>query len=55
MAKSYKCKCGKEFYIRPSWLYKLTVNGKVNYYCSYTCWRADGGGNKKYYVGKSIN
>ena len=43
--KIYECKCGKRFIPRPNWLYKI----KSKYYCSYTCWRKDGGdgGNTK--------
>lgn len=41
-----KCEiCNKNIIISPNYLYKLSKNGKVKYYCSYTCWRKDGGGN----------
>lgn len=43
-----KCDCGKLFTPRPCWTYKL----KGKKYCSYTCWRAAGGDNKKHYARK---
>ena len=46
-----QCVCGKEFNIRPRWLYKIIKGNKVTHYCSYNCWRANGGGeSKKYYA-----
>ena len=31
--------CGKNFIIPPENIYKFTVNGKLQHYCSYTCYR----------------
>lgn len=31
--------CGKLFFPTPLWVYKLTVKGKLKYFCSYTCYR----------------
>ena len=45
-----KCVCGKEFNLRPFWLYKIRGKDKVTHYCSYNCWRANGGDNKNFYV-----
>lgn len=40
------CKrCGKMFIPAPQHLYKIQKDGKSNYYCSYNCWRKDGGDN----------
>lgn len=40
------CSCGKQFMSRKKWLYKY----KGRTYCSYTCWRNAGGGNKRFYA-----
>lgn len=42
-----KCKiCGKTFIPTYKYLYKLKDrNQKTIYYCSYTCWKKDGGDN----------
>lgn len=32
--------CGKRFLLPVSNLYKLTIRGKVEHYCSYTCYMA---------------
>lgn len=40
--------CGKLFIISHSWLYKINSKDKLNYYCSYNCWRKGGGDNGKY-------
>ena len=43
------CKgCGKYFVVaRPAYYtYKLQIKDKLNYYCSYTCWRKAGGDAK---------
>ena len=50
--KIYKCKCGRDFIPHPNWLYKQIKNKKTIYYCSYTCWRKDGGdnGRKNHYA-----
>lgn len=47
--KEYNCEiCNKVFIPRPNWLYKITnKKGNVQYYCSYTCWRKDGGDSGK--------
>ena len=39
------CRCGKMFIPGKEHLYKLIRNNKSCYYCSYTCWRKDGGDN----------
>lgn len=42
----YQCKrCGKMFIPGAEHLYKIIKDGKTNYYCSYSCWRKDGGDN----------
>lgn len=43
------CECGKSFVPTYGWLYKLQSrkNGKISYYCSYTCWRKAGGDGGK--------
>ena len=48
LGKMYECKCGNKFFPRPNWLYKI----KATYYCSYNCWRKDGGdnGGKNHYA-----
>lgn len=38
-------RCGKMFIPGAEHLYKITKDKKVNYYCSYSCWRKDGGDN----------
>lgn len=45
----YTCKCGKCFIPTTMWVYKLVPRGKkkIQYYCSYSCWRKDGGGSGK--------
>ena len=51
MFKMEMCKrCGKMFIPAPQHLYKLVRNGKTYSYCSYTCWRKDGGDNGKRYI-----
>lgn len=46
MFKTQLCKrCGKMFIPAPQHLYKLTHYNKTDYYCSYNCWRKDGGDN----------
>lgn len=40
--------CNKYFLPTHYWTYRLIVNGKSQYYCSYTCWRKDGGGGTRY-------
>lgn len=40
-------RCGKMFIPAAEHLYKITKYGKTNYYCSYTCWRKDGGDSGK--------
>ena len=40
-------KCGKMFIPGREHLYKLVKEGKTRYYCSYSCWRRDGGDNGK--------
>lgn len=49
-----KCeKCGKLLYPTPGWVYKIPGSGtrRVKWYCSYKCWRKDGGGSG----GREIN
>ena len=43
-------RCGKMFIPGSEHLYKLIKSGKTYYYCSYTCWRKDGGDNGKRYI-----
>lgn len=45
-----ECKiCGKKFIANPNWMYKIhkgktkKEKSKLNYYCSYTCYRKAGG------------
>ena len=47
MFQTKMCKrCGKMFIPGALHLYKIVDrNNKTNYYCSYTCWRKDGGDN----------
>ena len=46
MFETAKCeKCTKFFIPAKEHLYKLVKKGKTCYYCSYTCWRKDGGDN----------
>ena len=40
-------RCGKMFIPGAEHLYKLIRDNKTQYYCSYTCWRKDGGDNGK--------
>lgn len=43
-----KCvECGKTIYPTKDWIYKIPAAGKhkVKWYCSYTCWRKNGGGS----------
>lgn len=50
MFKMQMCKrCGKMFIPGSEHLYKLIKLGKTCYYCSYTCWRKDGGDNGRRY------
>ena len=37
--------CGQVFLATVNWLYKLRKkpNSTMNYYCSYKCWRKNGG------------
>lgn len=35
--------CKKGFIYNRMSIYKLIKNGKLRFYCSYTCWRKDGG------------
>jgi hypothetical protein len=35
--------CKREFLHNSMSIYKLEKNNKIRYYCSYTCWRKDGG------------
>lgn len=45
------CKrCGKMFIPAKEHLYKMIKDGKTCYYCTYTCWRKDGGDNGKRYI-----
>ena len=42
--------CGKVFVFNPMSIYKLYNNKrdkKLKWYCSYTCWRKDGGDSGK--------
>ena len=39
--------CKKKFIFNSLSIYKLTIRGRIKYYCSYTCWRKAGGGNYK--------
>ena len=41
--------CGKEFIFNGMSIYKLVKNHKTRWYCSYTCWRKDGGDNGRKY------
>jgi len=44
----YECPiCGKKFIPTANYLYKLRSIHGVKYYCSYTCWRKDGGDSGK--------
>lgn len=45
-----KCdECGKEFIPGAEHLYVMTRYGRgKEWYCSYTCWRANGGDNKQW-------
>ena len=46
MFKTRICaRCGKMFIPGAEHLYKIEKDKKVNNYCSYTCWRKDGGDN----------
>lgn len=38
--------CGKEFIPASQHLYKLNKEGRTRWYCSYTCWKRNGGDNK---------
>lgn len=40
----YKCVCGKDFIPSPGWVYKKHRTKKIDYFCSYSCWRKAGGG-----------
>lgn len=31
--------CKKNFLITPMWVYKLMINQKTEYFCSYTCYK----------------
>lgn len=43
--------CKKKFITySPGWVYRQIKGSKTRYYCSYTCWRKDGGGDAKTYV-----
>lgn len=47
MSDRCKCpKCGKTFIKPVENIYRLTIKGKTKHYCSYSCWRKAGGGNK---------
>lgn len=47
----YVCpECGKIFRFYPSTIYVKNTGKKRIYYCSYNCWRKNGGGNKRHYV-----
>ena len=38
--KIFKCPvCGKDFVHNPSSIYRLVIKQKINWYCSYTCYR----------------
>jgi len=41
--KTKKCpECKKTFnWLGEQWVYKTKHNGKMRYYCSYTCWMAE--------------
>ena len=41
----HRCTCGKTFIPTHEYVYKLSVKGRLKYYCSYTCWRKAGGGS----------
>ena len=43
-------RCGKMFIPAAEHLYKLHKGDKTKSYCSYTCWRKDGGDNGKRYL-----
>lgn len=46
MLQMKQCKrCGKMFIPGAEHLYKLIIEGKTNHYCSYNCWKKDGGDN----------
>ena len=38
--------CGKKFFSSGEWVYKLKINGKWRYYCSWGCMRTDERRNK---------
>ena len=49
----FTCKeCGKLFYVNAgmSWVYKIVLSYKTMWFCSYKCWRNNGGagGNEEY-------
>ena len=49
----HKCPiCGKMFILPPENIYKLKVKGKIQNYCSYTCFRVI---QKKQEKGKKYN
>jgi len=39
--------CQKTLYPKPGWVYKIAdkKDKRVKWYCSYKCWRKDGGGS----------
>lgn len=39
--------CKKEFLHNPMSIYKLSKGQRTRWYCSYTCWRKDGGDSGK--------
>lgn len=39
--------CGKEFLYNSQSIYKISVGSRTKAYCSYTCWRKDGGDSGK--------
>lgn len=39
--------CKKEFLHNPTSIYKLVKGQRTRWYCSYTCWRKDGGDSGK--------
>ena len=44
----YICaECGKRFPFSSRTVYNITDGKKRVYYCGYTCWRKNGGGNKR--------
>jgi ribosomal protein L24E len=44
MLKMSNCSiCGKEFLPTYHWMYKRTIDKRVAYQCSYTCYRKAGG------------